>query len=380
MKWKDRTSKSPLVSSEKKPEDLIQSSHTNDRDFEELTRGARTLIVTALQAKATEKDIKKFFGSICEVKDVELLRDSRSRKSKGIAYVELETLEDRDIALQLNQKPFIFRDGREGFPCTVKPSEIEKNVSHKIEKQREGIASQRSTAISSRRIIVSNIPLDYQQTDVKKLCDKFGTILSVELPRNSASGASKGFSLVEFDRIGSAQDAIRKLEGCFVSGQRLQVKATKERREDPSSSFSAGWKLDDEDLSKKGGVSLSTEARMSLMSKLAGGAGNDLIKNVASAGKQQKGRCILVSNMFNPAEETDEGWEEDIREETVEECNKFGKVFLCKVDQKSLEGKVFIEFDSEEGAQRAFSKLNGRWFDKRQLAVQFISKDDFPNL
>lgn len=39
-------------------------------------------------------------------------------------------------------------------------------------------------------------------------------------------------------------------------------------------------------------------------------------------------QCFMLSNMFDPSTETDEGWELDVRDDVINECNLHGGKFL----------------------------------------------------
>jgi len=83
--------------------------------------------------------------------------------------------------------------------------------------------------------------------------------------------------------------------------------------------------------------------------------------------------------MFDKDQETEPGWENEIREEFEEECTKFGKILTVTVMSKEPGGKIYAAFDSVEGAQKCASSLAGRWFDKRQLRVEFVPDDELPS-
>jgi len=88
---------------------------------------------------------------------------------------------------------------------------------------------------------------------------------------------------------------------------------------------------------------------------------------------------LLVHNMFDKDEETDEGWQNDIREDFEEECAKYGQIKKCVVMHLEPGGKIFASFDTETSAKNCALALAGRWFDKRQLRVEYIKDEDFPN-
>ena len=45
--------------------------------------------------------------------------------------------------------------------------------------------------------------------------------------------------------------------------------------------------------------------------------------------------CFMLSNMFDPTNETEMGWESDIKDDVLDECNKFGDVLHIHVDPTS---------------------------------------------
>ena len=91
-------------------------------------------------------------------------------------------------------------------------------------------------------------------------------------------------------------------------------------------------------------------------------------------------RFILVHNMFDKDEETEEGWDEDIRLDFEEEGAKHGKILLVKVLSKEVGGKIYASFETVDGATACAKNLAGRWFDKRQLRVEFVSEEEFSSL
>jgi len=87
---------------------------------------------------------------------------------------------------------------------------------------------------------------------------------------------------------------------------------------------------------------------------------------------------ILVHNMYDKDEETDEGWEEDIKQEFEEECSKFGKLCKVIVIHKEPGGKIYAIFDTVEGAKSCAESLAGRYFDKRIIRVEFVNEEEIP--
>jgi RNA-binding protein 23/39 len=84
---------------------------------------------------------------------------------------------------------------------------------------------------------------------------------------------------------------------------------------------------------------------------------------------------LLIHNMFNRDEETEVGWEKELRDEFIEECSKYGTIVNVIVVSREVGGKIYASFDDVAGAQTCARSLAGRWFDRKQLRVEFTTGD-----
>lgn len=88
------------------------------------SKDQRTVFVQQLIQRTTERDLKKFFKQQeIKVNEVILLRDKRSGRHKGSAYVECRRMDDVPKAVSLSNTVPSFQR----FPILVKASEAEKN-------------------------------------------------------------------------------------------------------------------------------------------------------------------------------------------------------------------------------------------------------------
>ena len=81
---------------------------------------------------------------------------------------------------------------------------------------------------------------------------------------------------------------------------------------------------------------------------------------------------VLIRNMFDPATETEPEWDLDIKEDTTEECSRFGEVKHCYVEPKEPGGLVYLCFGTLASAAGAAAHLNGRWFAGRTITVEYL--------
>lgn len=88
-------------------------------------------------------------------------------------------------------------------------------------------------------------------------------------------------------------------------------------------------------------------------------------------------KVVLLRNMVGPGEV-----DEDLEEETKEECEKYGKVVKCVIfeiadvnDEEAV--RIFLEFERVESAIKAVVDLNGRYFGGRVVKACFYNLDKF---
>merc|ERR1719461_1896588 len=112
------------------------------------------------------------------------------------------------------------------------------------------------------------------------------------------------------------------------------------------------------DESGNGALLMSSSARVGLMAKLHGGAFANMVTNEGATESQAQAQaavsnitpCVLLKNMFNPAQETDPDFDLDIREDVMDEVQKYGTLRHIYVDKTSQDGRVYLKFGGNDGA------------------------------
>mmetsp|Transcript_34556 Transcript_34556/g.88007 ORF Transcript_34556/g.88007 Transcript_34556/m.88007 type:complete len:158 (+) Transcript_34556:140-613(+) len=70
---------------------------------DDAARMDRTVMLVGLNCKADERDVFEFFvGTAGKVRDVQIIRDSRTGRSKGVAYVEFASAEGTIKAMRMS--------------------------------------------------------------------------------------------------------------------------------------------------------------------------------------------------------------------------------------------------------------------------------------
>jgi RNA-binding protein 39 len=78
-------------------------------------------------------------------------------------------------------------------------------------------------------------------------------------------------------------------------------------------------------------------------------------------------QCFMLTNMFDPATETNLDWDLEVRDDVIEECSKHGAVFHIFVDKVSPTGNVYAKCASATVAAAAVNALHGRWFAGKSI-------------
>lgn len=75
----------------------------------------------------------------------------------------------------------------------------------------------------SRKLFVGNLPYEITETELQELFGRAGSVQSVSLMRDQATGRARGFAFVEMGSDDEAKTAIRELNASQVGGRSLTV-------------------------------------------------------------------------------------------------------------------------------------------------------------
>ncbi|KAJ8544078.1 hypothetical protein K7X08_028589 [Anisodus acutangulus] len=364
-------------------------------------RDQRTVFAYQMPLKATERDVYEFFSQAGKVRDVRLIMDRNSRRSKGVGYIEFYDAMSVPMAIALSGR-LLF-----GQPVMVKPSEAEKNlVQSTAAGGGSGLAG--PNAASERKLYVGNLHFNMTELQLRQIFEAFGPVELVQLPTDPETGHCKGFGFVQFAQLEHAK-AAQSLNGKLeIAGRTIKVSSVTEH----VGVQDAGAKTADFDDDEGGGLALNAQSRAMLMAKLdrsgvASGVAGTLgvpafngavqpamsmpmggatafpnmlpTQVIASMAPEPIGipsECLLLKNMFDPATETDPEFDLDIKDDVKEECSKYGRVKHIHVD-KNTSGYVYLRFDSVEAASRAQQAMHKRWFAGRSISAIFLQPYEY---
>lgn len=371
-------------------------------------RDARTVFCMQLAARIRARDLEEFFSSVGKVMDVRLITDNKTRRSKGIAYVEFKDVESVPLAMGLTGQKLL------GVPILVQPSQAEKN---RLSMAPSLIANSRPVNVGPMRLYVGSLHFNITEEMLKGIFEPFGKIDDIKLIRDHETGRSQGYGFISFRNPEDAKKALEQLNGFELAGRPMKVGNVTERTgQDMAGGGGGGSSALDTDEMDRAGIDLGATGRLQLMAKLAEGTGFQIPQyaanalsqaNTAAAGipglpAQPSGQmapfggspimpsaavappistqCFMLSNMFDSTSESRPNWDQEIRDDVIEECNKHGGVLHIYVDKTSPTGNVYVKCPTIAAAVASVNALHGRFFGGRLIQAAYVPLPNYSAL
>jgi RNA-binding protein 39 len=334
-------------------------------------RGECTIFLSGLHPTVEDMDLFEFFSHVGRVEDIQLIKDPRTGKSKGLCYVEYSRKEEAEKSLVLNGQLI------GGYPITIALATTQVQSAWGSSKK-----SIQQTPPDGIRIYVGSLMFTITESDLRPIFEAFGPLTSVEIHRDPSTQQSKGFGFISFQNREDGETALAALDGFSLAGRPMKVGYANPT--DQANSAKA-----------KAGLPSTTTGSGSSGMILPPGFGQPSVAAVhpyasapvsapvlpslppLSSSQLLPSPCILIQGMFNPAEETDPNWHVELEEDVRDECNKHGRVVAVKIDRVSPAGLVWLQYDTTESAVVAQKQLHGRWFAQKQLTAEFVPEAVF---
>ncbi|KDR08287.1 RNA-binding protein 39, partial [Zootermopsis nevadensis] len=334
-------------------------------------RDARTVFCMQLSQRIRARDLEEFFSSVGKVRDVRLITCNKTRRFKGIAYVEFKDPESVPLVSFCSNHvwPFILISQKRSLRENCGPGL--RFLNDRCDK-----TIVRGTIEAGK----CNIILYGMYSGPNKTDDASGkTIVPGTIDR--------GFTV--FHNADDAKKALEQLNGFELAGRPMKVGNVTER-----SDSAQGPSILDSDELDRTGIDLGATGRLQLMFKLAEGTGLQIPQAAATALNLNPAgslpiqqptppiatQCFMLANMFDPAMETNPTWDVEIRDDVIEECNKHGGVLHVYVDKASPQGNVYVKCPSIATAVAAVNSLHGRWFAGRVITAAYVPLINYHSL
>ncbi|TPX37046.1 hypothetical protein SmJEL517_g00846 [Synchytrium microbalum] len=346
---------------------------SKSQEVSESDRDRRTIFARQLAARLKERELKDFLSAAGKVRDVKIIVDRISGRSKGIGYVEFYDEESVAKAIEMNGQKLL------GLPILIELTESEKN---RLAEQAAGKEP------SFNRLYIGSLHFNITEEDLRAVFEPFGPLDLVQMHKDADTGRSRGFAFVQYRKSEDANQALQKMNGFELAGRPLKVNLVTQDKQAlglatgsvggtnaANNGLNAFANLDDHDGP---GFALNSHARAELMAKLA--RDDTILGSPAPVAAPVipkitvpviATRCVLLKNMFDPNEESEPNWDKEIEEDVKAECSKFGTISHISL-QKETAGHIYIKFSLPSETQACLSTMNGRYFGGKQISATFV--------
>ncbi|XP_021950865.1 heterogeneous nuclear ribonucleoprotein A1, A2/B1 homolog [Folsomia candida] len=172
----------------------------------------RKLFIGGLDYRTTEDSLKAHFSKWGEIVDVVVMKDPKTRRSRGFGFITYSRSFMVDEAQ--NARPHKV-DGREVEPKRAVP--------------REDIGKPEAGA-TVRKIFVGGLKEEVEEEDLRSYFKSFGNVSNVVLVTTKDTGKKRGFGFVEFDDYDPV-DKVVLSKYHEIQGKRVDVKKALSRTE-----------------------------------------------------------------------------------------------------------------------------------------------------
>jgi len=291
-----------------------------------LARQARRLYIGNLPSNTNETEFLDFFNQTLVSAGITSgsgnpIVSHQVNPEKGFAFVEFRTTEEATKGLALDNITYM-------------------GTTLRIKRPKDYVGGP-VPLDSPNKIIVTGLPLFFNDEQVKELFSAFGELKSFTLVKDPETEESKGTAYCEYVDPTLTDLAVENLNGLDIGDSKIAV------------------------------------------SRITAASGSSFMNFVG--GGTEATHVLQLLNMVTEGELFNDEEYEDICEDVKEECGKFGKVASIKIPRPNPEykvpgvGKIFVEFESIDGCSIAFRALAGRKFAARTVVTSYFSEEKYAN-
>lgn len=232
-------------------------------------------------------------------------------------------------------------------------------------------------ADSPNKIYIGGLPTYLTDDQIKEILTSFGQLRAFNLIRDPSTLASKGYAFCEYLDPNLTDQAILGLNGFELGDKKLIVQRA-----------SVGAKSGP--LAAASGLSGLNPSAAAALLPLVQIQVPGLPSIPSNSAPRVLTEVLCLMNMVEPNELKDDEEYQEIMEDILEECGKYGTVRSIEIprppkhqgdEEKHVPGlgKVFVEFDSATEAQRAQVNLAGRRFANKVVVISYFDRDRYRN-
>ncbi len=160
-----------------------------------------TCYIGNLDPRVNEEILWELFIQCGPVVNVHIPRDKITADHQGFGFVEFRNEDDADYSIKIMHMIKLY-----GKPIKVNKASQDKR-----------------TQEVGANIFVGNLSEEVDEKGLKDIFSAFGVVLSTKIMRDPDSGSSKRYGFVSFDNFDSSDEALKKMNGQYISGKPIDV-------------------------------------------------------------------------------------------------------------------------------------------------------------
>lgn len=160
-------------------------NHSPPEDLTPEERDARTVFCMQLSQRIRARDLEEFFSSVGKVRDVRLITCNKTKRFKGIAYIEFKDPESVPLAMGLSGQRLL------GIPISVQHTQAEKN---RMANTMPNLPPKNQTG--PMRLYVGSLHFNITEEMLRGIFEPFGKIDSIQLIMDPETLRSKGYGFI----------------------------------------------------------------------------------------------------------------------------------------------------------------------------------------
>ncbi|KAK5205642.1 hypothetical protein LTR47_007628 [Exophiala xenobiotica] len=325
-------------------------------------RQSKRLFVHNLPASVTEDSLLQFFNlqlnGLNVTKGSDPCIQANIAEDRSFALVEFKSPSDATVALAMDgitmEEHHTEMNGN--GTGTPKGLEIKRPKDYIVPLADEDAYTEGEISSevpdTANKLSITNLPPFLTDDQVLELLKAFGELKAFVLVRDADAPESRGIAFCEYVDPAVTAVAIEGLNGMDLAGSAIKVTRA-------SIGFTQGAGL---------------EMGVNAMSMFAG----------TTSDAFEEGRVLQLLNMVTAEELIDNDDYEEICEDVMEECSKYGKIVAMKIPrpsggsrQSAGVGKIFIKYEDSESAKKALQALAGRKFADRTVVTTYFDEASF---